>query len=171
MGLALNVSHDGGRTFTSLDTPGGDHHGLWIDPQNANYLVNVFDQGFAISYDRGKTWKDSSLTLPVCQFFNVAYDMDTPFHVFGSMQDHGSFRGVVDLAPRTRSTRRTRTSSSPRASTGRSPARISRSRAPGRARTCCRRRIRARPRCAGNGWRPRSSPLTASASSTTACST
>jgi photosystem II stability/assembly factor-like uncharacterized protein len=98
MGLALNVSHDGGRTFTSLDTPGGDHHGLWIDPQNANYLVNVFDQGFAISYDRGKTWKDSSLTLPVCQFFNVAYDMDTPFHVFGSMQDHGSFRGVVDLA-------------------------------------------------------------------------
>ncbi len=97
MGLALNVSHDGGKTFKSLDTPGGDHHGLWIDPVNSNYLVNVFDQGFAISYDGGRTWKDSHLTLPVCQFFNVAYDMDTPFHVFGSMQDHGSFRGVVNL--------------------------------------------------------------------------
>ncbi len=98
MGLGLNVSYDGGKTFKSLDTPGGDHHGLWIDPQNNHYLVNVFDQGFAISYDRGKTWKDSSLNLPVCQFFNIAYDMDTPFHVFGSMQDHGSFRGVVDLS-------------------------------------------------------------------------
>jgi photosystem II stability/assembly factor-like uncharacterized protein len=98
MGLGLNVSYDGGRTFKELDTPGGDHHGLWIDPDNANYLVNVFDQGFAISYDRGKTWKDSRLTLPVCQFFNIAYDMDTPFHVFGSMQDHGSFRGAVDLS-------------------------------------------------------------------------
>jgi len=97
MGLALNVSYDGGKTFKSLDTPGGDHHGLWIDPANSNYLVNVFDQGFAISYDRGKTWKDSRLTLPVCQFFNIAYDMDSPFHVFGSMQDHGSFRGTVDL--------------------------------------------------------------------------
>jgi photosystem II stability/assembly factor-like uncharacterized protein len=98
MGLGLNVSYDGGKTFKSLDTPGGDHHGLWIDPQNNNYLVNVFDQGFAISYDRGRTWKDSSLALPVCQFFNIAYDMDTPFHVFGSMQDHGSFRGAVDLS-------------------------------------------------------------------------
>jgi photosystem II stability/assembly factor-like uncharacterized protein len=98
MGLALNVSRDGGRTFKSLDTPGGDHHGLWIDPANSSYLVNVFDQGIAISYDRGQTWRDSHLTLPVSQFFNVAYDMATPFHVFGSMQDHGSFRGVVDLS-------------------------------------------------------------------------
>ena len=98
MGLGLNISTDGGKTFKELDTPGGDHHGLWIDPQNSNYLVNVFDQGFAISYDRGKTWKDSHLTLPVCQFFNIADDMDTPFHVFGSMQDHGSFRGAVDLS-------------------------------------------------------------------------
>jgi hypothetical protein len=138
MGLSLNVSYDGGKTFKSLDTPGGDHHGLWIDPSNNNYLVNVFDQGFAISYDRGKTWKDSSLTLPVCQFFNLSYDMDTPFHVFGSMQDHGSFRGAVDLSAgrdncarsssrtrraakgrRTRSIRRTRTSSSRRGSTAR----------------------------------------------------
>jgi photosystem II stability/assembly factor-like uncharacterized protein len=98
MGLALNVSTDGGKTFASLDTPGGDHHGLWIDPDNSNYLVNVFDQGFAISYDRGKTWKDSRETLPVTQFFNLSYDMATPFHVYGSSQDHGSFRAVVDLS-------------------------------------------------------------------------
>ena len=98
MGLSLNVSTDGGKTFASLDTPGGDHHGLWIDPGNSNYLVNVFDQGLAISYDRGKTWKDSHQTLPVTQFFNIAYDMATPFRVYGSSQDHGSFRAVVDLS-------------------------------------------------------------------------
>jgi hypothetical protein len=97
MGLGLNVSTDGGRTFRELDTPGGDHHGLWIDPDNSHYLVNVFDQGFAISYDGGATWKDSRLALPAAQFFNVSYDMDTPFHVYGSMQDHGSFRAPVDL--------------------------------------------------------------------------
>jgi photosystem II stability/assembly factor-like uncharacterized protein len=97
MGLSLNMSIDGGKTFKELDTPGGDHHGLWIDPDNSNYLINVFDQGFAISYDHGKTWKNSTLTLPLAQFFNIAYDMDTPFRVYGSMQDHGSFRGVVDI--------------------------------------------------------------------------
>lgn len=97
MGLNLNVSTDGGKTFARLSTPGGDHHGLWIDPDNSNYLVNVFDQGFAMSYDRGQTWKDSRLTLPLAQFFNISYDMATPFRVYGSMQDHGSFRGAVDL--------------------------------------------------------------------------
>jgi hypothetical protein len=97
MGLGLNVSHDGGRTFKQVDTPGSDHHGLWIDPDNANYLINTYDQGLAMSYDRGVTWKNTRLTLPVTQFFNISYDMDTPFRVYGSMQDHGSFRGTVDL--------------------------------------------------------------------------
>ncbi|HSK09818.1 MAG TPA: hypothetical protein VK911_09585 [Vicinamibacterales bacterium] len=98
LGVRLHVSTDGGRTFSTLDTPGVDHHGLWIDPQNSNYLVSAYDQGLAISYDRGRTWKDSRLTLPAAQFFNVSYDMDTPFRVYGSMQDHGSFRGTVDLS-------------------------------------------------------------------------
>jgi hypothetical protein len=35
--------------------------------------------------------------LPAVQFFNVNYDMDTPFHVYGSIQDHGSRRAIVDL--------------------------------------------------------------------------
>lgn len=98
LGVGLNVSSDGGKTFRRLPTPGSDHHGLWIDPDNSNYLINSYDQGFALSYDKGATWKDSRLTLPLAQFFNVSYDMDTPFRVYGSMQDHGSFRGVVDLA-------------------------------------------------------------------------
>ena len=98
MGLGLNGSTDGGKTFRRIRTPGGDHHGLWIDPANSNYLVNVYDQGFSISYDKGQNWTNSRLNLPVCQFFNIAYDMDTPFRVYGSMQDHGSFRAPVDLA-------------------------------------------------------------------------
>jgi photosystem II stability/assembly factor-like uncharacterized protein len=98
MGLYLNVSRDGGKTFERLRTPGVDHHGLWIDPDNSKYLVNAYDQGVAVSYDGGATWKDSRLNLPVAQFFNISYDMDTPFRVYGSMQDHGSFRGVVDLS-------------------------------------------------------------------------
>ncbi|MCX6562895.1 MAG: hypothetical protein NTU60_04735 [Candidatus Aminicenantes bacterium] len=97
MGLGLNVSYDGGKTFQELDSPGGDHHALWIDPDNSNYLVNGFDQGLAVSYDKGKTWKSFQDTLPVCQFFNIAYDMGTPFKIYGSMQDHGSFRAPVDL--------------------------------------------------------------------------
>ena len=98
MGLELNVSTDGGKTFGRLRGMHVDHHGLWIDPDNSNYLVNANDGGIVISYDKGKTWRQFTHNLPVCQFFNLNFDMDTPFRVYGSMQDHGSFRGIVDIS-------------------------------------------------------------------------
>lgn len=98
MGLALNVSEDGGRTFRPLPGMHGDHHGLWIDPANSDYLVNVNDGGVAISYDRGENWRSFTDNVPLAQFFNVAHDMGDPFRVYGSVQDHGSYRGVVDLS-------------------------------------------------------------------------
>ena len=97
MGLSLNVSTDSGKTFKPLYGMHGDHHGLWIDPDNTDYLVNVNDGGLAISYDGGKNWRTFK-NIPVVQFFNVSYDMANPFHVYGSVQDHGSYRGVVDLS-------------------------------------------------------------------------
>lgn len=98
MGLSLNVSEDGGRTFRTLPGMHVDHHGLWIDPDNSDYLVNVNDGGVAISYDGGDNWRTFYQNLPLVQFFNVGHDMGDPFHVLGSVQDHGSYRGVVDLS-------------------------------------------------------------------------
>jgi len=98
MGLSLNVSEDAGETFRPLEGMHGDHHGLWIDPANTDYLVNVNDGGLAISYDGGKNWRTFTKNFPLVQFFNVAYDMAEPFHVYGSIQDHGSYKAVVDLS-------------------------------------------------------------------------
>jgi len=96
MGVPLSVSTDGGETFQRIaQNVHGDHHGMWIDPNNSDYIVNVNDGGIAISYDKGENWRTFTDNLPVCQFFNVSYDMATPFHVYGSMQDHGSFRTEV----------------------------------------------------------------------------
>lgn len=95
MGVPLSVSNDGGKTFKRLIGMHVDHHGMWIDPENSNYIINVNDGGIVITYDKGETWRQFLDNLPVCQFFNIAYDMDTPFHVYGSMQDHGSFRAPV----------------------------------------------------------------------------
>ncbi len=98
MGLALNVSNDGGKTFRPLRGMHGDHHALFIDPANSQYLVNGNDGGAVLSYDGGKTWKQFTDQIPAVQFFNIGFDMDEPFHVYGSIQDHGSRRGVVDLS-------------------------------------------------------------------------
>lgn len=98
LGIGLNQSTDGGKTFTELNGPHPDHHGLWIDPSNPNYLLDVQDGGLTISYDKGKTWKFPIKELPLAQFYNVAFDFSTPFRVFGSIQDHHSFYGSVDLS-------------------------------------------------------------------------
>ncbi|MCG6187805.1 WD40/YVTN/BNR-like repeat-containing protein [Maribellus maritimus] len=97
LGLYLNVSEDGGKTFRTLDGMHMDHHGLWIDPKNTDYIVNVNDGGVAISYD-GENFRTFYDNLPLVQFFNINVDMAEPFHVYGSVQDHGSYRGVVDLS-------------------------------------------------------------------------
>jgi photosystem II stability/assembly factor-like uncharacterized protein len=98
MGLGLNVSTDGGKSFKPLRGMHSDHHGLWIDPNNSDYMVNVNDGGAVVSYDRGKNWRSFADKIHSTQFFNIAYDMSTPFKVYGSIQDHFSWRGVVDLS-------------------------------------------------------------------------
>ncbi|NJD09191.1 MAG: hypothetical protein FIB01_01710 [Gemmatimonadetes bacterium] len=98
MGLNINVSDDGGKSWRRLSGIHVDQHGLWIDPDNPNYLVNANDGGVYVSYDMGANWRSFTGLLPLVQFFNVSYDLATPFHVYGSIQDHGSYRGVVDLS-------------------------------------------------------------------------
>jgi photosystem II stability/assembly factor-like uncharacterized protein len=100
MGLGLNRSTDGGKTFYAVRGMHSDLHALWIDPANSNVMVNGNDGGLVVTYDKGKTWRaftSGAGQLPLCQFFNVSYDMATPFRVYGSMQDHGSYRGVVNV--------------------------------------------------------------------------
>jgi len=96
-GLMLNQSTDGGKTFKSLRGPHTDHHALWIDPANSDNLIAGNDGGVVMSYDQGRTWRQFTSNLPVVTFFNVAFDNGDPLRVYGSVQDHGSYRAVVDL--------------------------------------------------------------------------
>ena len=97
LGLALNVSRDAGKTFAPLRGMHGDHHGLWIDPKNPTVLINANDGGIYLSQDAGKTWNYAARAGGV-QFYNVTLDNSTPVRAFGSVQDYGSRRGIVDLS-------------------------------------------------------------------------
>ncbi len=98
MGLGLNQSTDGGKTFRELRGMHSDHHALWIDPSNSDNLLNGNDGGVVMSFDGGKTWRQFLDNLPVVTFFNVMFDNAEPLRVYGSVQDHGSYRATVDLS-------------------------------------------------------------------------
>ena len=91
----VTKSEDGGKSFETLLSYGDihpDHHALWIDPANPDFIINGNDGGLAISRDRGKTWRFVQ-NLPVGQFYHINYDMETPYNVYGGMQDNGSWVG------------------------------------------------------------------------------
>src|SRR5262249_51466542 len=76
--------------------PGGDNHAMWIDPKDPKFMLSGNDSGFRVTTDGGATWKRAD--LPTSTYFDIAYDMDKPFRVYGSVQDHGSYRAPIDLS-------------------------------------------------------------------------
>ena len=99
LGLWINVSTDGGATFKPIRKEiHADQHGMWIDPDNSNYILAAHDGGISVSYDMGKNWRSFIKELPLAQFYNVEVDMNEPFGVYGSIQDHHSFHSTVDLS-------------------------------------------------------------------------
>jgi photosystem II stability/assembly factor-like uncharacterized protein len=82
-------SVDGAKNFTLLPARHGDHHGLWIDPQNPNRIGNVSDGGASISMDGGKTWTTQN-NQPTAQFYHVATDNAFPYHIYGAQQDNSN---------------------------------------------------------------------------------
>jgi hypothetical protein len=55
-------------------------------------LIMGNDGGVGISYDRGDNWRFVE-NLPLAQFYHINVDMDTPFKVYGGLQDNGSWFG------------------------------------------------------------------------------
>jgi len=82
-------STDGGKTFTRINTPHGDNHGLWINPNDASIMINANDGGANVSFDRGRTWSTQS-NQPTAQFYRVNADNQFPYRVYGGQQDNSS---------------------------------------------------------------------------------
>jgi photosystem II stability/assembly factor-like uncharacterized protein len=82
-------SIDGGRTFNLLNAPHGDHHGLWIDPDHPERLINCNDGGATISIDGGTTWS-TQYNQPTAQFYHVITDNRWPYYIYGAQQDNSS---------------------------------------------------------------------------------
>lgn len=89
--VGFMVSNDGGRTFKSLSTPHGDHHDLWIDPQDGSRMIVADDGGAQVSFDAGANWS-TYLNQPTAQVYRVSADNAFPYRIMGGQQDNSAFR-------------------------------------------------------------------------------
>jgi len=95
----VNVSEDGGKNFKQLMPAYGvdngvhpDHHAWWIHPTNGNFMIDGNDGGMNITRDGGKSW-EFVRNLPLAQFYHINVDDETPYNIYGGMQDNGSWKG------------------------------------------------------------------------------
>ena len=85
------VSNDGGMSFSDISGGAhGDFHDVWVDPDNTDHLIVGDDGGLWYSSDAGSKWWKAD-NLPVSQFYHVQIDMDTPYNVYGGLQDNSSW--------------------------------------------------------------------------------
>lgn len=83
----FSKSIDGGRTWEGIaGNIHGDHHALWIDPENPGRLINGNDGGFHFSPDGGDTWRYAA-NVPLAQFYQISADDRMPYTVCGGLQD------------------------------------------------------------------------------------
>jgi photosystem II stability/assembly factor-like uncharacterized protein len=89
LNTSLFKSTDGGKTLRSIGQgTHGDHHDLWIDPDDPSHLVNGNDGGGAITINDGKAWSEQD--FPTAQFYHVITTKHIPYHVCGSQQDNST---------------------------------------------------------------------------------
>ena len=97
-GFGFSYSDDGGNTFADGGfTVHSDMHALWINPQYTNQMYLGTDGGVYMSTDRGASWLLLA-SLPVPQFYHVAFDNKEPYNVYGGLQDNGSWMAPSQAA-------------------------------------------------------------------------
>ncbi|MEQ9425724.1 MAG: glycosyl hydrolase [Cyclobacteriaceae bacterium] len=80
-------SVDGGNDFERISTPHGDNHGMWINPNNSDIMIQCNDGGSNVSVNGGITWS-TLLNQPTSEFYRVTVDNQFPYRLYAGQQDN-----------------------------------------------------------------------------------
>lgn len=90
-GLEMELSNNGGASFSSVSSSHVDQHAATFAESNPNYIVIGNDGGVDYSTDAGSTWQ-ASQTLPITQFYAGDIDINNPNTILAGAQDNGTIR-------------------------------------------------------------------------------
>ncbi len=90
-------STDGGKTWRGIRAPHGDHHDLWINPEDTLILIQSNDGGANVSLDGGATWSTQN-NQPTAELYQVEVDDQYPYWLYAGQQDNTTI-AVPSLPP------------------------------------------------------------------------
>ncbi len=82
-------SEDAGKTWKSAETPHGDNHDMWINPDSPDILIQSNDGGANVSLDGGKTWS-SQHNQPTAELYQVDVSDVFPYRLYAGQQDNST---------------------------------------------------------------------------------
>lgn len=91
LNVRYHKSTDGGKSFNTFNAPHGDHHDLWIAPENSKRMIIGDDGGAQITYDGGETWS-TYYNQPTAQYYRVTTDNASPYRIYVAQQDNSTLR-------------------------------------------------------------------------------
>ncbi len=89
--VSYHKSKDGGKTFTASNAPHGDHHDIWIAPEDNQRMIMADDGGAQVTFDGGDNWS-TYMNQNTAQFYRVTTDDHFPFRIYGAQQDNSTVR-------------------------------------------------------------------------------
>ena len=91
LNVRYHKSTDGGKTYETYNAPHGDHHDLWIAPEDPDRMIIGDDGGAQVTYDGGETWS-TYYNQPTAQFYRVTTDNSFPYKIYAAQQDNSTIR-------------------------------------------------------------------------------
>jgi len=91
LNVRYHKSKDGGKTYETYNAPHGDHHDLWIAPENSKRMIMGDDGGAQVTFDGGETWSTYH-NQPTAQFYRVTTDNSFPYRIYAAQQDNSTIR-------------------------------------------------------------------------------
>lgn len=91
LNVRYHKSENGGKSFETYNAPHGDHHDLWIAPNDPTRMIIGDDGGAQVTYDGGETWSTYH-NQPTSQFYRVTTDNAFPYRIYAAQQDNSTVR-------------------------------------------------------------------------------
>lgn len=80
-------SKDLGKSWSSLNTPHGDNHDIWINPKQPDIWIQANDGGANITRNAGQTWSTQN-NQSTAELYQVDIDDQFPYWLYAGQQDN-----------------------------------------------------------------------------------